>query len=54
MEIVEEITRRRQTMAVEEPGSVYSEIRDLLERRMSFDEVTEDKYFHDVDRKSVV
>lgn len=49
MEIVEEVVRRRQTLAIEDPGSVYPEIRDLMERRMSFDKVTEDKYYHDID-----
>jgi len=49
MDIVEEVIRRRQTIAVEDPESVYSEVRDLLERRMSFDHVKEEKYFHDVE-----
>ncbi len=53
MEIVEEIRRQRSTFAVENPGSVYAEIRDLLERRMSFDKVTEEKYFHDVEEGRV-
>lgn len=33
---------------IENPQEVYAELRDLLERRMSFDEVREEKYFHDV------
>lgn len=49
MEIVEEVERRRQTIELDDPETAYSEIRDLLERRMSFDEVKEEKYFHDVD-----
>ncbi|MFB6216299.1 MAG: hypothetical protein ABEJ72_04925 [Candidatus Aenigmatarchaeota archaeon] len=49
MEIVEEAVRRRQTIALENPEQAYPEIKDLLERRMSFDHVSEDKYFHDVD-----
>lgn len=49
MQIPEGVTRRRQTFAIENPQEAYSEIRDLLERRMSFDEVTEKKYFNDVD-----
>jgi hypothetical protein len=49
MDIVEEVARRRQTIKLENPEQAYSEIRDLLERRMGFDEVKEEKYFHDVD-----
>ena len=53
MDIVEEVARRRQTIKIDDPESAYSEIRDLLERRMSFDEVSEDKYFHDVNEGTV-
>jgi len=53
MEITEEITRRRQTIALDDPESVYPEIRDLLERRMSFDDVQEEKYFHDVEEGTI-
>lgn len=49
MQIPEGVTRRKQTFAIDNPQEVYSEIRDLLERRMGFDEVTETKYFNDVD-----
>ncbi|MFP4038745.1 MAG: hypothetical protein ACLFTA_03105 [Candidatus Nanohaloarchaea archaeon] len=49
MEIIEEVARRRQTIVVEEPENVYSELRELLESRMSFDHVHEDKYFNDVE-----
>lgn len=49
MDIVEEVERRRSTFAVENPEEVYAEIRDLLDRRMSFDKVTEGKYYHDVE-----
>lgn len=49
MEVTEEVVRRKQTLALDDPKRVYPEIRDLLERRMSFDEVSEEKYFHDVD-----
>jgi len=49
MEIEEEITRRRQTIALENPQQAYAELRDLLSTRMSFDEVSEEKYFNDVD-----
>ncbi|MBY6294023.1 hypothetical protein GLU60_01390 [Nanohaloarchaea archaeon H01] len=53
MKIQEEVVRRRQTIAVEAPERVYSEIRDLLERRMSFDEVIEEKYYTDVEEGNV-
>lgn len=53
MEIVEEVARRRQTIKLEDPEQAYPEIRDLLERRMAFDEVKEEKYFHDVDGGTV-
>lgn len=53
MDIVEEVARRRQTIELDDPEQAYPEIRDLLERRMSFDEVKEEKYFHDVDSGTV-
>ncbi len=49
MEIIEEVGRRRLEIELEHPGRAYSEIRDLLENRLSFDEVYEEKYFHDVE-----
>lgn len=53
MEIVEEAVRRRQTIALDNPQQAYPEIKDLLERRMAFDHVQEEKYFHDVDEGTV-
>jgi hypothetical protein len=53
MKIQEEAVRRRQTIAVDHPERAYPEIRDLLERRMSFDHVTEEKYYTDVDEGNV-
>lgn len=53
MNIQEEIVRKRQTIAVHDPESAYPEIRDLLERRMSFDEVIEEKYYTDVEEGNV-
>lgn len=53
MEIVEEIDRRRNTFVIEAPEEVYSEVRDLVDRRMAFDEVREEKYFNDVEEKRV-
>lgn len=49
MEIEEEITRRRQTLELEDPEQAYAELRDLLSTRMAFDHVAEEKYFNDVD-----
>lgn len=46
---MEEVARRRRTFALEKPGEAYAEIRDLLERRLSYDEVEEGKYFHDIE-----
>lgn len=53
MEITEEVTRRRETLRLEEPQRAYSEVRDLLERRMSFDEVKEERYFNDVEEGTI-
>jgi len=53
MKIQEEVVRRRQTIAVDQPERAYPEIRDLLERRMAFDHVTEEKYYTDVDEGNV-
>lgn len=53
MEIVEEVERRRQTLVIDDPGRAYAEIRDLLERRMRFDEVREEKYFNDVEEGKI-
>ena len=49
MDIVEEVARRRTTIALEDPHSAYPEIRDLLERRMGFDDVVEERYYNDID-----
>jgi hypothetical protein len=49
MDIVEEVERRRLTVEVEQPKQAYSEIKDLLENRMVFDHVHEEKYYNDVD-----
>lgn len=49
MDIVEEAVRRRQTIEMEHPKQAYSEIKDLLENRMGFDEVHEEHYYNDVD-----
>lgn len=49
MEITEEILRRRQTIEAEDPEEAYVELRDLLENRIKFSKVTEEKYYNDVD-----
>lgn len=49
MEIVEEVKRRRQTVIVEDVDSAYSELKNLVEGRMSFDHVHEEKYHKDVE-----
>ena len=53
MNIVEEVERRRQTIVVEDVDSAYSELRDLLDSKMSFDHVTEEKYFNDVEEGKI-
>jgi len=53
MDVVEEVARRRVTIALDDPKSVYGELRDLLERRMSFDDVVEERYFNDVDEGTI-
>ncbi|MBC5792904.1 MAG: hypothetical protein H8Z69_02575 [Nanohaloarchaea archaeon] len=53
MDITEEAVRRRQTIILEDPESAYPELKDLLERRMSFDKVVEEKYYHDIDEGTV-
>lgn len=53
MDVVEEAVRRRQTLLLDDPQSAYPEIKDLLERRMSFDHVSEEKYYHDIDEGTI-
>lgn len=49
MDVVEDVERRRLTLKVEDPERAYAEFRDLLQNRMSFSHVHEDKYFNDVE-----
>lgn len=49
MDIIEEVVRRRLTVEVEYPEKAYSEVKDLLENRMGFDHVHEEKYYNDVE-----
>lgn len=53
MDIIEEAGRRRQTIVLDNPDVAYSELRDLLESRMSFDHVHEEKYYNDVEEGKV-
>jgi hypothetical protein len=53
MEIVEEVERRRQTIKLDHPDSAYSELRSLLNDKMSFDHVHEEKYFNDVEEGKI-
>ncbi|MFB6208345.1 MAG: hypothetical protein ABEJ69_03270 [Candidatus Nanohaloarchaea archaeon] len=53
MDIVEEITRRRLTLEKEDPETAYSELRELLEDRMKFSAVHEEKYYNDVDGRNL-
>ncbi len=49
MEVIEDVDRRRLTLKVEDPERAYDELRDLLQSKMSFDHVHEDKYYNDVE-----
>jgi len=49
MDVIEDVDRRRLTLKVEDPERAYDELRDLLQQRMSFSHVHEDKYFNDVE-----
>jgi len=49
MDIIEEVVRRRLTLEVDYPEKAYSEVKDLLENRMGFDHVHEEKYYNDVE-----
>lgn len=53
MEITEEILRRRQTLQTDDPEEAYAELRDLLENRIKFSHVSEEKYYNDVDGRNL-
>ncbi|MFB6203056.1 MAG: hypothetical protein ABEK01_01045 [Candidatus Nanohaloarchaea archaeon] len=53
MDITEEVDRRRTTVQLDDPDTAYAEMRDLLTEKMGFDEVSEEKYFNDVDEGRV-
>ncbi len=50
MEIIEEVLRRRQTLKIMDVDRAYSELRDVLESRIYFDHVHEEKYYNDVEK----
>ena len=49
MDIVEDVTVRDQEVRTPHPESAYPELRELLESRMSFDHVEEEKYYNDLE-----
>lgn len=50
MEIIEEAVRRRQTLKIRDVDRAYSELRDVLDNRIYFDHVHEEKYYNDVEQ----
>jgi hypothetical protein len=50
MEIIEEALRRRQTLKIRDVDTAYSELRDVLDNRIYFDHVHEEKYYNDVEQ----
>jgi hypothetical protein len=53
MDITEEVGRRRQEIRLADAKRAYGELRDLLTRRISADEVHEEKYYNDVDDSQI-
>lgn len=53
MHITEEVARRRLTLKIEDPEEVYSSLKMLLEDRMKFSSVNEEKYYNDVDGRNI-
>ena len=53
MKITEEVDRRRQNIKVEDPDRAYSELKDLLENRISLDDAHEEKYFNDIEKGQI-
>lgn len=53
MEIEEEVERRRLTIQIDDPTQAYSEAKDLLNTRMSFNHVAEEQYYNDVDKQLI-
>lgn len=53
MNVIEDVVSRKNEFHVEDTSKAYSEIRDLLDNKLSFDDVNEVKYFNDVDTGTV-
>lgn len=53
MKITEEVDRRRITIRVEDPEKVYSSFKTLLEEKIGFSSVNEEKYYNDVEGKDL-
>lgn len=53
MKITEEVDRRRQNLKIEDSDRGYSELKDLLENRISLDDVHEEKYFNDIEKGQI-
>ena len=53
MKITEEVDRRRQNLKIEDSDRAYSELKDLLENRISLDDVHEEKYFNDIEKGQI-
>lgn len=49
MRIVEDIATRKKEFHVDNPQEAYSELKALLEDKISFDHVSEEKYYNDVE-----
>lgn len=49
IEIGEEVVKKRVEYNVEDTSNVYNEIRDLLNSRVSFGTVKEEKYYNDIE-----
>lgn len=53
MHITEEVARRRLTLKIDDPEQIYSSLKMLLEDRMKFSSVNEEKYYNDVDGRDI-
>lgn len=53
MEITEEVTRRRQTLEIDDASRAYAELKDLLEHRIALDKADEGKYFNDLEKGQI-
>ncbi len=53
MEIEEQVVQRRQVITLDSPEQAYPEMRDLLANKMSFNSVSEEQYFNDVEQQKI-